>query len=367
MLGILSLVLGVWGGLIRVPLNLPFPTENANWITFHGPLMVCGFLGTVIGLERAVGLGKWWTYGAPLLTGAGALLLIVGVLGKKGETLLTLGSVVFVLAAAEVVRLRRELFTVVMGLGAVTWLTGNLLWLWDWPIHRVVPWWMGFLALTILGERLDLSRFQKQVRSARPLLWVALGVFLAGVVWSAFAQRLGERLLGLGLLAMALWLGRFDIARRTIRQAGLTRYMAVCLLSGYVWLAGAGILFWLRAPLEYGSSYDAALHAFFLGFVFLMIFGHAPVIFPSVLLLPINFRPVFYVHVVVLQGALLLRLAGDLGGWPGLRQLGSMGNGIALALFLANTIWSFLGPWLGGAGRRERSLGGPLDKPAGGG
>jgi hypothetical protein len=33
-----------------------------------------------------------------------------------------------------------------------------------------------------------------------------------------------------------LGLATFDIARRTVRQSGVTRFIAVCLLSGYVWL-----------------------------------------------------------------------------------------------------------------------------------
>ena len=33
-----------------------------EWISLHGPLMVGGFLGTLIALERAVGLEKKWGY-----------------------------------------------------------------------------------------------------------------------------------------------------------------------------------------------------------------------------------------------------------------------------------------------------------------
>src|ERR1043165_4366475 len=64
-LGIVSLACGVWAGLIRLPLNLTIGAGQANWITYHGALMVCGFLGTVIALERAVGLRQWWTYVDP--------------------------------------------------------------------------------------------------------------------------------------------------------------------------------------------------------------------------------------------------------------------------------------------------------------
>lgn len=152
-LGMTSLLAGIYGGLARLPLNLPSPADNANWLTFRGPLMVCGFLGTVIGLKRAVGLPNVWAYAAPLLT---------------------LGSALFVVVTLRVVQLQRALFTVTMSLGAMCWLTGNALWLCDWPFARIVRWWIAFLGLAIVGERLDLSRFQKPNRlrarcSSRPL------------------------------------------------------------------------------------------------------------------------------------------------------------------------------------------------------
>ncbi len=343
-LGMLSLLTAIWGGLVRLPIQLPLPPDNANWVLLHGPLMVCGFLGTVIGLERAVGLPGRWPYLAPLLTGAGALLLVSGVPGAHGPVLLTAGSAVFVIVASRVLALRLELFTVTMGLGGVAWLVGNILWLCAWPVGRVVPWWIGFLCLTIVGERLDLSRFQKQVRVARPLFHLALAVFLAGIVLSAFVQTAGERTMGAGMLALAAWLARFDIARRTVRQAGLPRFMAVCLLSGYVWLVVAGVMFLLAVPLRYGGSYDAALHAFFLGFVFAMIFGHAPVIFPSILARPVAFHPRFYLHLGMLHVSLALRVVGDLGGWLPLRVWGGVFGAVTLVLFLGSTVAAILFP-----------------------
>jgi len=343
-LGMLSLLTGLWGGLLRLSLNLPLPSDNANWITFHGPLMVCGFLGTVIALERAVGLPHRWTYAAPVLTGAGAATLVAGVLGRPAPLLLTLGSAMFVVVTVRVMQLSRALFTAVVSLGAVAWLTGNVLWLCEWPFHRVVPWWTAFLCLTIVGERLDLSRLQKPERAARPLFVLALVLFLVGVALSAFAPMAGERVMGAGLLGLAMWLARYDIARRTVKQAGLTRFMAVCLLGGYAWLATAGVLMICFAPMPSGVRYDAVLHAFFLGFVFAMIFGHAPVIFPSVLNLPVVFRGRFYAHLVLLHLSLLLRVASDLAAWAPGRQWGGALNGLAIALFLTNTILSLARP-----------------------
>ncbi len=343
-LGMLSLLCGIWGGLIRLPLNLPLPSSNANWISFHGALMVCGFLGTVITLERAVGLQRLWTYAAPTLIGAGALLLVIGQLGKPPLFLITSGSAVFVAVTCRIVLLQRALFTVLMAMAALSWLVGNSFWLAGWTFNRVVPWWIGFLALTIVGERLDLSRFQKPSPWSPPLLYPALGVFIGGVILSALEQGPGERLEGAGLVLLAAWLGRFDIARRMVRQAGLPRFMAICLLVGYAWLAMAGTLQLRFSPLESGFHYDAVLHSFFLGFVFSMIFGHAPVIFPAVLNVQPCFQPRFYAHLILLHTALILRVGADLFAWPQGRQWGGAGTALAIVLFLGNTMSTFIRP-----------------------
>jgi hypothetical protein len=342
LMGMASLLAGVWGGLVRIPLNLPLPGGNANWLTFHGPLMVCGFLGTVIGLERAVGLRGWWPYLAPALSGAGAVMVMAGTMGRVSVMLITAGSLWFWMVTLWVVRLQKATFTVVMSAGALAWAVGNVLWRVGWPFNRVVPWWIAFLALTIVGERLDLSRFQKPSKWSWPLFYGALGLFGGGVVLTSLSQVAGERLTGLGMLALAAWLWRFDLARRTIKQPGLPRFMATCLLAGYVWLAVAGALMVAFSPLESGLRYDAVLHSFFLGFVFSMIFGHAPVIFPAVLMLQPSFSTRFYAHVVLLHLAVLIRIGSEAIKWGPGRQWGGVASALAIGLFLVNTVTSFV-------------------------
>jgi hypothetical protein len=58
--------------------------------------MVGGFIGTLIGLERAVGISKLWAYAAPLLTASGSALLVVGPAGPLGPLFIALGSAVVV-------------------------------------------------------------------------------------------------------------------------------------------------------------------------------------------------------------------------------------------------------------------------------
>ena len=337
-LAILALLAALWAGWVRI--GWPWPALRPTLPLSHGPLMVSGFLGTLIGVERAMALGRRWTYAGPLLTGAGALLLILGlpaIPASAGPLLITLGSLGLLAVFMVILRRHPALFTVVMALGVLAWVVGNLLWLSGWPIYHIVLWWAAFLVLTIAGERLELGRLVRLTRKNESLFLAASSLFLAGLVVMLPEINLGTRLAGAGMLALSLWLLRYDIARRTIRQSGLPRFAAACLLAGYVWLGIAGILAIVFGGVVAGPRYDALLHAVFLGFVFSMIFGHAPIIFPAVLKVPINFQPVFYAHLALLHLSLVLRLSGDLIPFFPAREWGGLFNGIAILLFLAST------------------------------
>jgi len=75
-----------------------------------------------------------------------------------------------------------------------------------------------------------------------------------------------------------------------------------------------------------------------LWFVFSMIFGHAPIILPAVLNLPVVFHASFYSHLVLLHASLVIRIIGDLAASPSLRMWGGLLNAIAILLFLFNTL-----------------------------
>jgi hypothetical protein len=143
--------------------------------------------------------------------------------------------------------------------------------------------------------------------------------------------------MGVGLVVLALWLGRYDIARRTVRGHGLTRYIAAGLLAGYVWMLVAGALAMAFGAVTAGPRYDALLHSMFLGFVMSMIFAHAPIILPAVTGLSVPYRRAFYAHLALLHVALVLRVASDLLGWTDGRQWGGLMSVFAILLFMGNT------------------------------
>jgi hypothetical protein len=334
-IGMTALLTGLWAGLLR--LGWPWPILRSTLPVNHGPLMVSGFLGTLIGLERAVALGGLWAYLAPLSTALGVLALIAGSPTALGPSFMTLGSLGFGVSVSAMVRRQPALCTVTLGLGALAWIVGNGLWLLGWPIYRVVIWWAGFLVLTIAGERLELSRVLSPRRGSQFAFLCGVGVLWGGLAMALVTFDLGVRLAGVGMLGLALWLLRQDIARRTVWQEGLPGFSAMCLLSGYLWLGVGGMFALLFGGVMVGPFYDALLHALFLGFAVSMIFGHAPLIFPALLNRQVPFRRGFYVHLGLLHVSLLLRMGGDLAVWWPVRQWGGLFNAVAFLLFLANT------------------------------
>ena len=161
----LALGLGVWSGLARLGWVIPSLADHHP--TAHGPLMVGGFLGTLIGLERAVALGRWWGYGVPALAAASTLWTAFRPEWRPAAWTLTLASLAACAVFIEMLRRRDDLATRVMALGVLAWLLGNAQWAASGLVLIAVPWWAAFLVLTILGERLELARVLDPPRRSR--------------------------------------------------------------------------------------------------------------------------------------------------------------------------------------------------------
>ncbi|HEX6139581.1 MAG TPA: hypothetical protein VF013_03855 [Candidatus Limnocylindria bacterium] len=331
--GGVALLAGLTGSLVLLGFRLPSATSHLA--ASHGLLMALGFLGTMIALERAVALGSPLAFLAPLATGAGAILLVLGVARPLAGSLFLLGGLGLVAIYVAFDRIQATLHTRVQAVAAVAWPVAALLWLLGRPVSQVVPWLAAFLVLTIAGERLELARLGRLSDEARRS-FLAVGAILGtGIVLSLASPDAGVRLAGIGLVGLALWLARHDVARRTVRGSGVTRFIAICLLLGYAWLAVGGIAWVALGAVAGGPGYDAALHTIFLGFVISMVFGHAPVIVPAVLRAPLPYRPAFYLHLGLLHAGLLLRVGGgDLAAAPALRQAGGVLNVVALLAFV---------------------------------
>ncbi|MFT3895419.1 MAG: hypothetical protein QM730_27660 [Anaerolineales bacterium] len=333
-LAISALLFALWAGLLRIGWALPqFP----NLSMAHGPLMVSGFLGVLIPLERAVAIRQKWMFAAPLVTALGWVSLLI--VPFIGALFLTLGSIGTLMILIVMVRREPHIHTITMAVGVLTWVVGNLLWMLGLPIFQIVYFWIAFLVLTIGGERLELSRVLHPTPGQLRLFSISATVLSAGAILAVMNLTWGSRLSGLAMLALSLWFLKYDLATRNIRHSNaLTRYIAFCLFSGFIWLGISGMLQLIFGAVYAGPYYDAILHTVFVGFVISMIFGHAPIIFPAILGVPIQFYKAFYGHFLLLHLSLLLRIIGDLATQAEIRKLGGLFNEIAILLFLVMTV-----------------------------
>jgi hypothetical protein len=332
--GGLALLLGTYTGLARGGIEHRFVAAD-----LHAVLMVLGFLGTMIALERAVALGRPWGYLGPACSAAAVVSLPFW--RPVGGLLLVAAGAIVAATYVALMRHRFEVHLAIMGVGALAWVAAAALWSAGTGPIRITPLLAAFLVLTIVGERLELSRLTLPAAASRRRFLVAVAVFAAGAAIAAVWRSTGSVVAGVGLLGQVLWLGRYDLARRTIRRPGLPRFAAVCILAGYVWLGVSGVL-WVAMGLGASSPllHDALVHSMFLGFVLSMVMGHAPIIVPAVLRVPLRFARLAYVPLVLLHVSVAVRIAADLAGSFTWREVAMHGNVSALLLFVVVTVVS---------------------------
>ena len=278
--GALALVAGTVTGLHR--LGYDEFAAFADIAALHGPLMVCGFFGTVISLERAVALRTAWAYAAPIAAGLGSIAMIAGGNVMIGQAAWLVAGILLAAMSLVIAVRHPALFTTTLFLGATAWAAGTLLWAAGAPLPNVILWWVAFLVLTIAAERLELSRLIRQTPAAQLAFVACLALLVAAACLGTADSAMAWPASGAALIGLSAWLFRNDVARRTIRIPGLPRYAAACLLGGYAWLGIAGALAIGFPVVADPPIYDAVLHAIFLGFVFAMVFGHAPIILPAI-------------------------------------------------------------------------------------
>ncbi len=228
-------------------IGLPAPVSADRLPDVHGMLLVLGFVGTLIALERAVALGHRAGFLAPGLLGAGAVLLVSPAPLVAGRSTLLAGTVALAAVYIPLWRRQRDDAVLVQALGAVLAVGAATLWLGGVRVPSLLPWLVGFIVLTIAGERLELARIAMGPRAGRTLVLLAAGVLVtvtASLLWPA----VGAPALGLVLVVLVGWLAVHDVARRTVRSDGLVRFMAASMLAGYFWLAVAGSVWLVGGP-----------------------------------------------------------------------------------------------------------------------
>lgn len=336
-LGGASLLVGLNAALLL--LGLPAPVDEPGLADTHGPLMVFGFLGTLIAVERAQALRRPWAWLAPACLGAGSLLLALGVGTPWLGWLVVMDGAALFTAVYLALWIRAPLpLVAVQALSAVLLLLAACLA----PLigfSTTLPLMTGFLVLTIASERAELTPLG--LRPAALASWLGLSAWLALTAVGTLAwPSVAGRLFGLGLLATTVWLLQTDAARRVVSRAtGSRRFTAAALVAGYAWL-GLASLVWAAGLSGTPGGHDMAVHGAFLGFGISMVMAHASIILPSVLGRPLPYRPAMWAPLVALHVGVAIRFAGDLWGATIAWQVGSVTSLVALLAFVAVAAWS---------------------------
>ncbi len=330
-LAMIILITTMWGGLSR--LGFPSPPIFEGVIQNHGFLMIGGFLGTLIGLERALALKLWWPWLVPLGAVLGGIILLFGFYTLLSGLLITISGAIMTIVFIYIFYRQSVAHNALLALAAFCWFIGSTLWTIGWPVHRLVYWLMGFLVLTITAERLELNRILILDKSKKMSLIGANLLFLSSLALSLIFEIYGNILIGFSMIVLATWLLLFDIAGKTMTLSGEKGFVGRALFIGYLWLGLGGILLVIFPTASAGYIYGSILHVVFLGFVFSMIFGHSLTIFPAVVNLPVSYHPVLYIPFILLHFSIAVRLFGNYLQAPNLRLSGGILNTLAILIF----------------------------------
>ncbi|MCC6865633.1 MAG: hypothetical protein IT280_05675 [Ignavibacteria bacterium] len=328
----IGLLTGILTGWFRIGWNLPFVVPSGE----HGALMIGSFLGTLIALERSVSFPNKAALLVPVINSL-SIIFFIAETPKIAYVFLMLGGLGMCTIYYIIYMKHGGIHILIMLAGAMCYLIGNAVLFSTSFYPNAVMWWIAFLFFTITGERLELSRFVilKNVKLKQNVLLILLALLIAGIfqpfhTWGGAASAIS-------LIGCAIWLLKFDMAKHSLKKPGQSFYSGLMLTTGYIWLIISGILF--AAGILFGLFYDASLHAFFLGFVFMMIFAHAPVILPAVLKFKLSpFGKSLYVWYAILNISLIMRILAVFPAATPYKDWAGMINGIAILGFFVNII-----------------------------
>lgn len=321
-LAMLSLLGGLLAGLQRIGWILPISGIASG----HGAIMVGGFLGTLITLEKVIPLKNNSLYIIPAVSSASVVLHFLGMRVYSLTCLIVASAGLSIVFLIYWIRERSSIYTIMFA-GAVCWLTGNLLLIRHNFYPIALPWWMAFVLFIITSERLELMKFLPVSRTQKLIFVSTLVTFLIGCIISFHGA--GNYFAAVSLIAASICLMRHDVVGINLKKQHLPKFVGIALLSGYFALLLSGISLPLLAKQPLG--YDILIHTFFIGFVFSMIFAHGPIILPGVLGISVKpYNPILYFWLVLLHASWIIRTISDIILDMELRRYSGLGSAVAI-------------------------------------
>ncbi|HET9643817.1 MAG TPA: hypothetical protein VFP68_10790 [Burkholderiaceae bacterium] len=337
LLAVVNLVLGIAGGLARF--GAPGPRGPA--LALHGLLLVSGFFGTLVALERFIAVGRTAWLLAPVASAVGGLMAWSGAPVQAALIAwLVAGFALMSGCVFEAARGSMRLPLLLRILGAACWSVGNLLWLQGALAHLALPGWLAFLVLTIVSEREDVLSSLR----TRPLAAVAFGAAIVLLPLSMLVAGL-EATLGLPIPApsevpaLIQWTGCLLLALVLLsgktpqpRDGGWAGWESRATRAADAWLLVASLLGLSRHWLPFAAG-GPAWHALLLGFAFSTLFAHVPRLLMSMSKEPLRYTAWFAFPLVLLSASLALRVTAAGFQHPLALLTAGVGHAIAIAAY----------------------------------
>lgn len=348
---VIAVITGTLTALNRA--GLPALNQPHDLVAAHGALMVFGFLGTAITLERGVAYhtggsdSPRWGFVAPLLSGLAVVsLFAMGFLPALPPHWTAIPGTLWAASMATLVGVYVGIWQwqnsptlLLQMLGALSGFVSMILWALGWNATVLAPSWMVLLVLTIVGERLELARVSFRGRYVTGTVMVCGVLALVGGFLVLVVRPVGYVLLGLSFTVMLSVMAFNDIARRTWRLPGFTGFMGWAMLMGYFW-GILGSLAWLFVPQTnlHAPLSTFALDCFDLGLVMSMVIAHVFLIIPAVVERPLAWPKAMWAPLVVLQIGLVFGLVGGLRASSVLSKAASLMEIAALLLMVITMV-----------------------------
>lgn len=288
----LFLFLGMVSGLARGGvLNL------SSLVNKHFIIFFYGFFGGLLSLERAFGFSLKYLLVTPASISLGLILYIA----FENPNFLIPGALLFILPNLLIFIKSITPFSFGFILSSILFIKGTVLFAFSNLHYQSALAFILFLIFYILSERAELVKIIGLGK--KDIIFISFITFssLVGLVVSIVDFKVGYRICFISLAIISLWFMRKDIARRTINMKGLAKFSAISVLSAYLWLfLGSFFIF------SFGM-WGEGIHNITLGFVFSMIFAHAPSIFPAMMKIKFQFSPILYIPLFLLNISVIIR------------------------------------------------------------
>jgi hypothetical protein len=297
-------------------------------LEINGLLVANLWLGVLISLRSALKLNESWGWLPPVVMVLSTIFILLNYVAI-GTYLSVVASMLLYFVVIRLLQIEVRLFNLIQVVAAASFLIANILFQHEYPVNKIIIWWIGFPLLTICGEYFIAEKKKRE----ELILFSLISMWLSGAVLT-YLHPAGWNIVFYILCIQSMWLLRRGL--RTFKIDELNTYFSSLYnIAAYFWLAVSS-LFGLF--LDYPENLFSKTHLFeisFVGFVFNILFAHWGKLFSFSKKIELPFYNYQFIPFLLLQVTLATSVAGNVFDILMLSTFGRYGVILSLIFYLA--------------------------------